>query len=80
VSCHGVTLTYSIDMEKDLVTSISLTPRDASGRPGVLSFSYMQEVDETVGQFETPRQSISERPQQTRLGILWLDKCSGATL
>ena len=80
VACHGVILTYSIDMEKDLVTSITLTPRDTSGRPGVLSFSYMQEMDETVGQFETPGQSISERPQQTRLGILWLDKCAGATL
>ncbi len=80
VACHDMTLTYSIDMEKDLVTSISFKRNNQSQSFGELSISYMQEIDDSAERFTTPRQSSYGRPQRDRLGILWWEKCVEGSL
>ncbi len=65
-------LTYTIDMQKDVVKTITISTND--DRRGVLRFTYIQDIDETTKEFVSPRQESPPKWQRDRLGILWLTK------
>jgi RNA polymerase sigma-70 factor (ECF subfamily) len=66
---HG-TLTYTIDMEKDVVEAIRFSMY--SGREGELRFSYLQDMDEAGDEFSEPSIERSAGYGRESPGILWL--------
>lgn len=77
LDCGQTELIFNIDMEKDVVESISL---GANGnRQGKLEFTYLQEITETArDDFASPRQESPPKWRRDRLGITWLVKLSDA--
>ena len=76
LDCGQTELIYNIDMEKDVVESISL---GANGnRQGKLEFTYLQEITETARDFASPRQESPPKWRRDRLGIDWLVKLMDA--
>ena len=66
-----VRLDYDVDMNADVVDQIGLQVND---RPiGVLTFSYMQELDTTTSEFVAPERPTEPPGRVTKSpGILWL--------
>ena len=65
-------LTYTIDMEKDIIEKIAFSTND--GRDGVLRFTYLEQVDPEADEFVSPRWRSSGKPQRPSPGMLWLLK------
>lgn len=65
-------LTYSIDMEKDIIDRIVFLTND--GRDGELRFTYLEQVDPEADEFVSPRWRSSGKPQRPSPGMLWLLK------
>ena len=63
-------LSYTIDMDKDLVERIGIAGRD--GREGELAFSYLDDLDGVGDEFSAPRSGNSSRRHREGRGILWL--------
>jgi hypothetical protein len=70
VDLDMVELTYTVDMEADLVTAIEITH---AGKPaGRLEFEYLQDIDGVSSQFETPRAGTRGATLRRSTGISWL--------
>jgi len=67
---QGGTLTYTIDMEKDVVEAIRFSMY--GGREGELRFSYLQDIDKAGDEFVEPSIDKSEGEGKESSGILWL--------
>jgi len=65
-------LTYTIDMEKDIIDRIVFSTND--GRDGELRFTYLEQVDPEADEFVSPRWRSSGKPQRPSPGMLWLLK------
>ncbi|MHC4735760.1 MAG: hypothetical protein ACYTDW_15085 [Planctomycetota bacterium] len=61
-------IVYTIDMEEDVVEQITFSKSD--GREGELTFSYLQEIDDTGNEFVEPIRK--SRLQERSEGMLWL--------
>lgn len=76
LDCEDTELIYTIDMQRDVVESISL---GANGnRQGKLEFTYLQNLEETARDFASPRQESPPKWRRDRLGITWLAKLTDA--
>ena len=76
VDLDMVELSYTIDMEADLVRAIEVTH---AGQPaGRLEFEYLQDVDGVSSQFEMPRVSGRGATLRRSTGITWLARLVGA--
>ena len=76
LDCGATELTYNINMEKDVVESITLSTSD--NRQGTLKFDYLQDIEETARDYVSPRQESPPKWRRDRLGILWLAKLMDA--
>jgi len=76
ITCARTRLTYTIDMEKDVVKTITFSTDD--NLKGVLNFTYLQDVGEAAREFVSPRQESPPKWQRDRLGIMWLAKLMDA--
>lgn len=67
-------LTYTIDMEKDVVDKITFSVNGNRGRDaeGEILFSYMDEVEQPGDEFVEPRKKYYGVPQQEEMGMQWL--------
>ncbi|MHC4574603.1 MAG: RNA polymerase sigma factor [Planctomycetota bacterium] len=75
LTCDEGTLTYTVDMEKDVVDKITFSTAD--GKQGHLSFSYLQDIDGAGDEFTEPqarRRYGSKRRKSP--GIMWLFQLS----
>jgi len=75
VQSDAATLTYVIDMEKDLVNRIESDSGSANGNPaltGQLTFTYFEDEDAAEGTFVEPRVSPSGSAKSNPHGMLWL--------
>ena len=72
LSHKQVKLVYTIDMDSDVVEKITVT--GANGVEGELSFSYLQEMENTGSEFAPPRIINHRVPQREDQGMLWLMK------
>ena len=69
LTCEEGTLTYTIDMDRDVVEQIHISA--SSGNEGMLRFSYLQTVDSGSSEFrEPPGASYGYSPEG--MGIKWL--------
>jgi RNA polymerase sigma-70 factor (ECF subfamily) len=62
-------LTYTIDMEKDVIEKITFTTKEGGG---VLRFAYLQEIEQETGEFIGLERKGPAQAHQSRLGMLWL--------
>lgn len=68
-------LTYSIDMEKDLVDRVELSSEGAKSSPAVagqLTFTYSEDADSPETTFVEPPVSPSDNAKANPQGMLWL--------
>jgi hypothetical protein len=72
LTCDSVRLVYTIDMEADLIETITFSADN--GREGELGFSYLQDIDNVGGEFARPRARSSRGSRQNPPGMLWLVK------
>ena len=72
LACDQVQLTYAIDMETDVVETITFSADN--GDRGELRFSYLQDIDDVGTEFASPRAGSYRRSQQDSPGMLWLVK------
>ena len=70
MNAHDVTLTYSIDLQTDVVARISFSIDGSSA--GVLNFSYLQNIEQLGSQFLRPRPTPDGAPPQNDASLLWL--------
>jgi hypothetical protein len=70
VTCEQLKLVYDIDLDRDLIESITFLTED--GRVGELMFSYLQEIDQAGNEFVAPARTTSRGPQQSPPGMTWL--------
>jgi len=70
LNTHDVTLTYSIDLQTDVVARISFSIDGSSA--GVLNFSYLQNIEQLGSQFLRPRPTPDGAPPQNDASLLWL--------
>jgi hypothetical protein len=62
---------YAIDMENDVIRDITFTAQNEV--KGLLSFSYLQDIDDIGDEFTEPAISSGpEAPSRQSLGVLWL--------
>ena len=52
LTCGQVRVSYTVDLETDVVEQIIFSTED--GRKGQLEFSYLQEIDKTIDEFVEP--------------------------
>jgi hypothetical protein len=76
LTCEGVKLVYSIDLERDVVEKITFLADSGGGQDvkGELRFSYLEEVEQEDGEFAAPARAGSGSAPRERLGMLWLVK------
>ena len=72
LSCEQTELTYTIDMEKDVVERMTFSA--SNGSEGELTFSYLQEVDRETDEFAAPKRGGSSRWHRDQPGMFWLVK------
>ncbi|UCG48100.1 MAG: sigma-70 family RNA polymerase sigma factor [Phycisphaerales bacterium] len=72
LTCGRVRLTYTIDLENDLIEGIGFSTDD--GRTGELSFEYLRQIDDLGPEFAAPRTSRSPGALRPDDGNLWLAK------
>jgi hypothetical protein len=75
VQSEPVALTYTIDMNKDLVNRLDLNSAATTGHPAVtgeLLFTYLEEEDSSHAQFTEPRIAAGGAVKSSPQGILWL--------
>ncbi|MFC1795137.1 hypothetical protein ACFL3Q_16320, partial [Planctomycetota bacterium] len=72
LACDQVQLAYAIDMETDVVETITFSAEN--GDRGELRFSYLQDIDDVGNEFVQPRAGSYRRSQQDSPGMLWLVK------
>ena len=70
-------LTYTIDMEADVIENIAFST--SSGSEGELTFSYLQEFDRETDEFAAPRRGGSSRAHRDPPGMLWLVKLADSS-
>jgi len=71
-TCEQTRLTYTIDMETDVIENIAFST--SGGSEGELTFSYLQEFDGETDEFAAPSRRGSSRPRRDQPGMLWLVK------
>jgi hypothetical protein len=71
-TCEQAELTYTIDMETDVIENIAFSA--SNGNKGELKFSYLQEFDRETDEFAAPRRVGYSRPHRDQPGMLWLVK------
>jgi len=86
VRSDRTTMTYVIDMEKDLLDRLELSSEGATSTPGVtgqLTFTYIEDEESAEGTFVEPRGSASGAARSNPQGMLWplglLELHDGAT-
>lgn len=62
-------LTYTIDMENDLVDRITIATGASKGE---LTFSYLDRIDGARGEFSEPERKFERKPPDEGMGMLWL--------
>ena len=72
LNCKQVKLVYAIDLETDVVETITFSADN--GNRGELRFSYLQDIDDVGNEFASPRAGSYRRSQQDSPGMLWLVK------
>jgi RNA polymerase sigma-70 factor (ECF subfamily) len=72
------TLTYTIDIEADLVRRIAFT--DDHAAVGALEFEYLENTDATSGEFTAPRVRDERVTLRESPGLLWLVRLAQGTL
>ena len=72
LACDQVKLTYMIDMETDLVETITFLADN--GIEGELRFSYIQDIDSVGHEFARPKVGSYRGSRQNPPGILWFSK------
>jgi hypothetical protein len=75
VQSEPVALTYTIDMDKDLVHRLELGADGATSRPSVtgeLVFTYFEDEESSQAQFTEPRIGASGVGRSNPRGMLWL--------
>ncbi|MFH1716316.1 MAG: RNA polymerase sigma factor [Planctomycetota bacterium] len=70
VSCEGVKLVYSIDLETDVINEITFSTDD--GNTGNLRFLYLQSVSGAGQEFIPPRRPIGQVVRKSSPGFAWL--------
>jgi len=75
VQSEPAALTYTIDMDKDMVSRMELGSNATGGRPAVageLAFTYFEDEDSSEDRFTEPRVSGSGVERSNTQGMLWL--------
>ncbi len=75
VQTEAVALTYTIDMEKDMVDRLELNSGDAADRSaitGEITFTYFDDEDSTEDRFTEPQITPSGTGRTKSRGMLWL--------
>jgi RNA polymerase sigma factor (sigma-70 family) len=72
LDCKPVILVYTINIETDVVETITFSARD--GSEGELRFSYLQDIDDAGNEFDQPRIGRNHSARQDSPGMLWLVK------
>lgn len=75
VQSEPVALTYTIDMDKDLVDRLELGSTATADHPpvtGQLTFTYFEDEDAAQAEFTEPRVSTSSAEKSNAQGMLWL--------
>jgi RNA polymerase sigma factor (sigma-70 family) len=72
LTCDQVKLTYMIDMETDLVETITFLADNSI--EGELRFSYIQDIDSVGHEFARPKVGSYRGSRQNPPGILWFSK------
>jgi hypothetical protein len=67
-------LIYTIDLENDIIEKIVLSEPQTMGLYGVLSFSYLQDIDLLEDDFTEPSCEDFTKPQEKEMPQLWLLK------
>ena len=78
LDCEQVRLTYTIDLEADVVEEIAFSAGDAG--IGRLSFSYLQSISGLGNEFAKPRIQTYRGPRKDSKGLLWLAQLAGGSL
>lgn len=75
-------LTYTIDMENDVVERVTFSVRDNQGRDaeGQILFSYLEEVEQVGSEFVEPRKKGYVKSHQEEIGVLWLMRLAEGSL
>jgi hypothetical protein len=68
--CEGLELVYRIDMETDVIDEITFS--NDQGVAGNLKFNYLQSIEQTEGQFESPTKPAGRIASRAEPGLLWL--------
>ena len=75
VQSEPVALTYTVDMDKDLLNRLQLGSDKTDSRPaiaGELVFTYFEDEDSSEAQFTEPRIGTSGTGRSNPQGMLWL--------
>jgi RNA polymerase sigma-70 factor (ECF subfamily) len=75
VQSEPVALTYTVDMDKDLLNRLQLGSDKTDSRPaiaGELVFTYFEDEDSSEAQFREPRIGTSGTGRSNPQGMLWL--------
>lgn len=78
LDCEPVSLSYTVDLETDIVEEIVFSAGEDSG--GHLRFSYLQDVSGAANEFAEPRIPTFGGPRKHAKGLLWLVQFAGGTL
>ena len=70
LTCENAKIVYKIDMETDVVDEISFSTDQ--GKTGNLKFTYLQSIDNVIGEFMPPGSPGQQTSPQSSQGILWL--------
>jgi RNA polymerase sigma-70 factor (ECF subfamily) len=78
LTCGQVKLTYSIDLETDIIDEITLAAGGSSD--GYLRFSYLQDIENIGDEFATPRAPSHQKRKEQSKGLLWLVQLAAGSL
>lgn len=70
LTCEDAKIVYKIDMETDVVEEITFSTNQ--GKSGNLKFTYLQSIDNVVGEFVPPGRPRQQTTPQSSQGLLWL--------
>ena len=78
LDCGAIEIVYTIDLDNDLVDTIEFV--GDNGSEGMLSFTYLQDVDSVGSEFTRPSRRGAYGSQQAGPGISWLVRLEDGSL
>lgn len=82
VPCDNLTIVYTIDMEKDVIDTITFQKKvnGVEGFIGELNFTYIEEAGMETSKFSEPRIRSARRRMRKSSGVVWLARLADGSL